>query len=418
MAVCFFNNDLSKRYRCTYSFDDDAVLSVSVEYDVIEEIPSDNGVRFIGSFVYPNRDILIADSDNKKYYLMKNAFYTGNNNRYAVVDSKSITMFRSPVYFSHRTFDALTKLADKPRCGAVRIFSKDFIRYMGLKSVKPVLAEDKVVITLSKTEEPVDFDISTAKIKGIKYRDDWEEKQDLKHGSISIDITPCVEIEFKRRQNYEDMHKFVFELALYMQLYAKECFKLDKIYVYVDNDWYGLNCSVRKFNYSEKSKNHVDDQLSSFLKKCYLNVDYAFTTKIWLRNISYAVGNRSRNIEDTFLLFYKFIECFYKTRSEKGASNSFISKAIEDHYVNKKYTEEELKRLSREVVCLRNHYVHSGYFIKNNCLRISQPKDDSSFSPYTANVDFEWIFSRTDILNKITLDIIYREILGYEHYRI
>ncbi len=418
MAVCFFNNNLSKSYRCTYSFDEDAELSVNVEYDVVEEIPSENGVRFVGSFVYPNRDILIADSENKKYYLMKNAYYTGNSNRYAVVDSKSITIFKSSVYFSHETFDGLTKLVEKPKCDAIRIFSKDFIRFVGLKSVKLVLAEDKVIITLSKTEEPVDFDISTTKIKGIKYRDSWEEKQDLKHGRMSIDITPYIEIQFKRKQKYEDVHKFVFELALYMQLFAKGSFKLDKICVCVSNEWYGLNCSVRKFNYSEKNKNHVDDQLPSFLKKCYLSIDYSFTTKTWLRNISYAVGNHSRNLEDTFLLFYKFIECFYKAKNEKGASRSFISRAIEEHYVDKKYSEEELKKLSREIVCLRNHYVHSGYFIKNYCLRISQPKDDSSFLPYTANVDFEWIFSRTDILNKITLDIIYREILGYEHYRI
>lgn len=82
------------------------------------------------------------------------------------------------------------------------------------------------------------------------------------------------------------------------------------------------------------------------------------------------------------------------------------------------YPEEELKKLSREIVCLRNHYVHSGYFIKNNCLRISQPKDDSTFAAYTANVDFEWIFLKTNLLNKITIDIIYREILGYEQYHI
>lgn len=418
MAVCFFENDFSKKYRCTYSFGEDEILFVNVEYDIVEEIPSDNGVRLVGAFAYSKRDILIADSENKKYYLMKNAIYIGNDNRYAVVDSKSITKFRSQVYFSKGTFEGLTTLCKNPKCNAIRIFSKDFIGYMGLKSVKQTLAKDRVEIILNKKEEPLDFDISTTKIKCIKYQEYWKREPDLVHGVIFIDIMPYMEIQFKRRQNYEDMNKFIFELALYMQLFAKECFKLDKICVCIDDEWYGLNCSVRKFNYSEKRKNHVDDQLPSFLKKCYLSIDYAFTTKMWLRNISYAVGDRERNIEDSFLLFYKFIECFYKSKNEKGVRKAFISRAIEEHYVDKKYSDEELKRLSREIVCLRNHYVHSGYFIKNNCLRISKPKDDSSFTPYTAKVDFEWIFLKVDMLNKITLDIIYREILGYDCYKI
>ncbi len=418
MAVCYFDNDFSVFYRCTYSFDDEKVLSVEVEYDIVEEITSNNGVRFVGSESYSNRDIIVADAENKKFYLMKNAFYIGNSNRYAVVDSKSITKFKSLIYFSYRTFDGLARLVKTPKCTAIRIYSRDFIAYMGLKSVKQNSSEDKLAIFLNKNEEPIDFDISTPKINYIKYCDRWERKLDFKHGKILIDIMPYIEIQFRRSQRYDDMHKFIFELALYLQLFAKEGFKLDEISVCINGIWYGLHCSVRNFKYSEKGRTIVDDQLPTFLKKCFLNIDYAFTTKIWLRNISYAVGDRARNIEDTFLLLYKFIECFYKAKNEKGVNNSFIFRAIKEHYLDKKYSDEELKRLSREVVCLRNHYVHSGYFIKNYCLRISKPKDDSSFAPYTAKVDSEWIYTKTDMLNKITLDIIYREILGYDHYQI
>lgn len=418
MAVCYINNDFSKCYRCTYSFDDDEVLSVEVEYDIVEEIPSINGVRFVGSVSYSQRDILVADSENKQFYLMKNAFYMGNNNRYAVVDSKSITKFKSPVYFSYGTYEGLTKLAKDPKCAAIRIYSKDFIAHMGIKSLKQNSSEDRLELILNKNEEPIDFDISTSKIKYIKYCDSWEKIQDLKYGKISIDIMPYMEIQFKRRQKYDDMHKYIFEVALYLQLFAKEGFKLDKTCVCIDGEWYGFHCSVRKFKYSEKMRTIVDDQLPSFLKKCFEKIDYASTTKMWLRNISYAVGDRTRNIEDAFLLYYKFIECFYKAKNEKDVNKTFISRSIEEHDSDKRYSEDELKRLSREIVCLRNHYVHSGYFIKNNCLRISKPKDDSLFVPYTANVDVEWIYSKTVALKKITLDIIYREILGYEHYHI
>lgn len=74
------------------------------------------------------------------------------------------------------------------------------------------------------------------------------------------------------------------------------------------------------------------------------------------------------------------------------------------------------KCLSREIVCLRNHYVHSGYFIKNSMLKISKPKDETTFQEYVMNANFNWLFERTNILRKISIDIIYKEILGYDKY--
>ena len=48
MAVCFFNNDLNNRYRCTYTIEKDSI-TVSAEYDIFDEIPSTNGLRAIGN---------------------------------------------------------------------------------------------------------------------------------------------------------------------------------------------------------------------------------------------------------------------------------------------------------------------------------------------------------------------------------
>lgn len=35
---------------------------------------------------------------------------------------------------------------------------------------------------------------------------------------------------------------------------------------------------------------------------------------------------------------------------------------------------EEIENLSQEIICLRNHYVHSGYFLKNDSLKINFKK--------------------------------------------
>lgn len=418
MAICFFNNNLSEKYRCTYQIDEEKIC-VNIEYEIENEIPCINGVRFIGSYDYATRDILIVDSDEKLCYLMKSAFYVGNSSRYAELDSAFITSFQSSIYFSNTRYDKLIAIPDNPRCSSLRIFSNSFIGMMGMNSYKRHSSVNEEVITLSRVKEDVDFDIITDKIKSIKFNDNWELTPDLENGKISINIMPYIEIQFMKRQKCEDMHKFVFEFEVYMQLYISGGFKVDKLWVRVDKELYGFNCNVRRFDYQKRKNPVVEDKLPDFLRKCYANIDYTCTKKIWLRNISYAVGDKSRNLEDNFLLFYKFIECFYKARNIKGVTKSFISMSIKEHYKHKQYSEEEQEKLSREIVCLRNHYVHSGYYIKNKSLKISKPKGEGqcSFEPYTAKVDFKWIYSKTDMLNVITIDIIYRDILGYDNYK-
>ena len=53
-------------------------------------------------------------------------------------------------------------------------------------------------------------------------------------------------------------------------------------------------------------------------------------------------------------------------------------------------------------------------------LRISFDKIGRKKNPkdYTANdVDLHWIYKRTQILYRIVIDIIFKDMLGYEEYR-
>lgn len=71
--------------------------------------------------------------------------------------------------------------------------------------------------------------------------------------------------------------------------------------------------------------------------------------------------------------------------------------------------------------CLRNRYVHSGYYIKNNSLRITFKDLDektSKLKNYTLNnVDVKWIYERIKILYTIVIDIIFKNMLEYKKYR-
>lgn len=118
-------------------------------------------------------------------------------------------------------------------------------------------------------------------------------------------------------------------------------------------------------------------------------------------------------------MFYRFVECYYK---KQNIVNNFIYYSIENNYKKSdKMIEEEKETLSQQIVSLRNQYVHSGYYIKNNCLKIKF-KDIDEITPnpknYTANnVDVDWIYNKTKILYDIVINIIFENMLDYKEYK-
>ena len=120
-------------------------------------------------------------------------------------------------------------------------------------------------------------------------------------------------------------------------------------------------------------------------------------------------------------MLYKTIECYYKKQNIKGITSSFINYSIHNNYSkSKNMTEDEIEDLARQIICLRNRYVHSGYYIKNNSLRITFKDLDekkSNLKSYTLNkVDVKWIYERTKILYTIVIDIIFKNMLKYKKY--
>lgn len=164
----------------------------------------------------------------------------------------------------------------------------------------------------------------------------------------------------------------------------------------------------------------VNEDMLQFFKKCYELIPYR-NSKSEIRNIPYIVLNTYRGLEDNFLMFFRFIECYYKKQNIKGIVTNFIKYSIEHNYKkNAKISEDKLEKISQEIVSLRNHYVHSGYYIKNESLKITfKDIDETTPNPknYTANnVDINWIYERTKILYEIVLDILFSNMLGYKDY--
>ena len=190
-----------------------------------------------------------------------------------------------------------------------------------------------------------------------------------------------------------------------MQIYIPNKFLIEKLYVEIDKTYFKFSTYFNIANYTEKNIDiSISTPLIEFLENCYKNIPYRNSASKF-RNIPYIVNSTTKSLEDNFLMFYKFIECYYQ-----NGSNSII-KGLTDHYssIETLIKNEFLDQTALEIVKLRNHYVHSGYYIRNNCLKIKKEKT-------ITNIDIQWIFLRTRLLYLVAIDIIFKEMLGFEKY--
>lgn len=420
MAICYMDTN-NKQYKCEYEVKN-SYIEVDVEYDIEDEIEAINGIKhFRTDTEFKKRDILIVDHSNKKNYLLKNAFYVRHSSVFGTPDGGTRTRFKSRIYFGHADYEKLTDLQMTPKVNKIKIFSKAINDLIGNPSLEMFNSDRVLEIKLSYENIKKEIEICKNNIKRIIIADTWNHLHSRTKHNITIDLNGYFEIELMKRENYDSTTSYVNELMVFMQLYFPDKFAIDKIYVMVDKEYYQLSLPRMEINCKEKHIGKtVEEDLLHFLNKCYKDIPYR-NSKTELRNIPYIIMNTSRSVEDNFLMFYRFIECYYKKQQIPNIKKSFVSHSIKEHYARKNVlTEEEIEKYSQEIICLRNHYVHSGYFIKNSILKISFEKINQSKNPkdYTVNnTDVDWIYFRTKLLYDIAIDIIFYKMLGYEHHK-
>jgi hypothetical protein len=421
MAVCFFNKNYTEKYKCNYEIKD-TIIKIEAEYDITEEIEAINGVKFFGvNTEYKTRDILLIDHQNKKNILVKDAHYAGNCSVYGTPDGGKKTKFQSRIYFEHAMLEKIDLLPVTPKVNKIKIYSKCISDLIGYPSLTTKMSDNEDVLVLSNEDSSKNIEINRNNIKRISVADDWNRTQSRKLHNITIDFNGYIEIELQRRINYDMVSQYICELQLYMQLYCPNKFKISKILVMVDGTYYKFVIPHMELEYKDDYvEKTVNVDLLEFLMKCYAEIPYR-ESKAELRNIPYIVIKTSRSLEDNFLMFYRFIECYYKKQPITNIKKNFVTYSIQGHYATKhQMLEIQIEKYAQEIICLRNHYVHSGYYVKNDCLRIVFERIEGKKNPkdYTENnVDFEWIYERTKILYTIAIDIIFSKMLGFTEYR-
>ena len=421
MAVCYFNDKYDEKYDCQYEVKKDGI-EIVVNYDIDDEIPAINGVRTFGiNTEFKKRDILIIDYQTKMNYLLKNAYYCGHSEVLGTPDCGYKTRFFSRFYFWDKNYEKLCDLQNGNNIKKIRIYSNIINELIGYPSLYKEENKNEYIIKLRRDTSKQRVEVNLNNIKSIEISDDWTSEHKRKSNEIDIKLNGYIEIEMDNCINYEDIYNYVQELIIYFQLLKPCKFNINKIVVEIEKLYYGFCLPINEMNYKnsyvEKS---VTNDVLEFLLNCYSSIPYR-NSKNEIRNIPYIILETSRNLEDNFLMFYRFIECYYKQQPIKDIKTTFIKYSIENNYKKVNQIEENIiENIVYEIISLRNHYVHEGYYIKDKKLYIAFPKVNGKANPknYIAkNVDVDWIYEKTKILYEIVVDIIFRKMLNYDNYK-
>jgi len=421
VAVCYFNDKYDEKYDCQYEVKKDGI-EIVVNYDIDDEIPAINGVRTFGiNTEFKKRDILIIDYQTKMNYLLKNAYYCGHSEVLGTPDGGYKTRFFSRFYFWDKNYEKLCDLQNGNNIKKIRIYSNIINELIGYPSLYKEENKNEYIIKLRRDTSKQRVEVNLNNIKSIEISDDWTSEHKRKSNEIDIKLNGYIEIEMDNCINYEDIYNYVQELIIYFQLLKPCKFNINKIVVEIEKLYYGFCLPINEMNYKnsyvEKS---VTNDVLEFLLNCYSSIPYR-NSKNEIRNIPYIILETSRNLEDNFLMFYRFIECYYKQQPIKDIKTTFIKYSIENNYKKVNQIEENIiENIVYEIISLRNHYVHEGYYIKDKKLYIAFPKVNGKANPknYIAkNVDVDWIYEKTKILYEIVVDIIFRKMLNYDNYK-
>lgn len=421
MAVCYFNDKYDEKYDCQYEVKKDGI-EIVVNYDIDDEIPAINGARTFGiNTEFKKRDILIIDYQTKMNYLLKNAYYCGHSEVLGTPDGGYKTRFFSRFYFWDKNYEKLCDLQNGNNIKKIRIYSNIINELIGYPSLYKEENKNEYIIKLRRDTSKQRVEVNLNNIKSIEISDDWTSEHKRKSNEIDIKLNGYIEIEMDNCINYEDIYNYVQELIIYFQLLKPCKFNINKIVVEIEKLYYGFCLPINEMNYKnsyvEKS---VTNDVLEFLLNCYSSIPYR-NSKNEIRNIPYIILETSRNLEDNFLMFYRFIECYYKQQPIKDIKTTFIKYSIENNYKKVNQIEENIiENIVYEIISLRNHYVHEGYYIKDKKLYIVFPKVNGKANPknYIAkNVDVDWIYEKTKILYEIVVDIIFRKMLNYDNYK-
>lgn len=415
MAYCYFDKNFNKRFNCTYEIKED-YIALEVEYDITDEIEAKNGVKVVSSnHLYKKRDILVVDANNA--FLLKNAFYSGYEKVHKRLFQHCITRFKSYWYFEGDV-GGLENFEEKVKISGFSIMGP-FINDLA-QSPRLLDDDDGEIIHIKYKDKSnlKTIKINANNIKSITLDSYLNNSFSYTKYIATLKQVGRILIEFTQRINYDNILDFFNELMLYLQLYIPNGITIERINALIDGKEYGFHFPyVIASPSKQRACPTVGINVFDFLSNCYQKIPY-HKGESYVRNIRSIVFPSNRIIEESYSVYYRYIEHYYK--SVKKDNNYFIVNALKEHcHTMKNKDISKIEQIAAEMIALRNQYIHEGYDIGEEGINISYKKMKAlkkNENYFETNIDDKWILSRTKLLYSTCIDIVFEELLGYKDY--
>ncbi len=420
MSICYFDNDNNTTIRCDYRIEGDQIY-IDTEFDINNEIEKQNGVAIYHSGTsFRDRDITIINSKDKEYIFIIGARYNGHGVRSGTLDSAFLTSFCSNEFIVTSNYEALLDVSCEKNTDSFRIYSTELLNVIGKKSLVMSNNDSHLKLELTKIPQEISLSVESNNIKEVSVSDYWKFHPIIPEVNYSLRFNGYITVKLESSIDIRDVFHYIYELIIYMQLYKPNKFELNRIELRIGEYYYEYHIPILEIKITNQ---YVDTSVKcgflEFIKNCYLSIPYRNSTED-IRNIKYIILNKNRSIEDNFLTYFRFVECYYKKKTKKRSNYRIIADAISQYYKSKGIiiSRKEIDKEADEITQLRNHYVHSGYYLRDGKLKIYKKVGTSDpVLEREVDADVSWIFDKTKLLYNTAVYIIFTKLLGYQQYK-
>ena len=409
MVKCYFDNNFNTLFDCDYS-NNNNVINVTIY---------ENSTNFRSESLFENElqkqplyyskiyNITILDYKNRKFYKLYNAIKLGTEMGEGNVSER----FKSDVYLFTQKLNNIKKVDNNSDITSIKLYNEFFQYLFPIKCLLQKRNEDFYEIRVEKNLPRKDIYINSNNVKKLSLLDECLIKTNHENSiNVNINTCKCCEIVLNKSIKFFEVFKYITDFDAYFNLIFNESRRSYKVLLKIINEYFELTYKDQ-FSYTTKNSSLpiIEGDYFEFIKRCYCLLpfdkksDYKYNIKI------ISLYNDYKNMEDIFMSYYRFIEFYYKSNGKKHFIEYIVNKY---EYIFKDYfsSAEMTKDFPFEIISLRNHYAHTGYYIKNNKLRVEKNRQFL----YYKDIDTLWIAKLMKCLKKVFYKIVLLEILGYD----
>lgn len=369
MIYCYFNTDYKNTYSCEYEINENELL-IDIDLgnatsDLLYELFDKHD-----NIVYA-QTITVIDQNSKLYIKTFTAFeyHFQTITGYPFIKAKK--SFRSKSYFKTNSEANLSKLSPDILIDNLMFSHESLDNYYPNKSRhiehSKDLTETRIIL---KKNEDIDEKLSINKnnIKFIEFKNNWS--YNIGNTNIRIEYKNVLKLYLKHKINLMEIYKYKDYISCMFNLYLSSktpIYSTSFEYENVIYEFYYLNLTYKP-NFKTNINKKLNCDIQKFIK--------SYLTKISIKQLDTNLLNPFKGkgdvyAEDIFLINFRFIELHLKNKNPK----TWLQLLLKDNktllnLLNIKYD----SKLYLYVETLRNHYVHEGYYINKNILKIKDGK--------------------------------------------